>query len=188
MEEMLKAGLQPDEQILWRGKAETFTTLDKTHKKKFIICACIGLLITILVTVSYIITALHSDMQIKPFVPLIVLLFCEIPAYNLIGDASKLRKMEYVVTDQRLLVLRDSLRGMELSTIHAASFGTDADGHVRLLCGKDAMRAKPSKWREICVVGQTASDGNEECTRFAFYAPADLKGLKAVLKDRIPIT
>ena len=53
MDEMLKAGLLPDEKILWRGKAEPFTTLDKTHKKRFIICAGIGLLITALVAVAY---------------------------------------------------------------------------------------------------------------------------------------
>ena len=188
MDEMLKAGLQSDEQILWRGKADAFTALDKTHKKKFTICACIGLLITILVTIGYITTAQHSDMKIKPYVPLIVLLLCEIPAFNVLGDASKLRKMEYVVTDQRLLVLRDSLRAMPFSAIHEASFGTDADGHVSLLCGKEAMSAKPDKWREICVVGQTTSDGSNGCTRFVFYAPADLNGLKAVLKGRIPIT
>ena len=51
MDEMLKTGLQPNETLLWRGKPESFETLDKTHKKKFIVAAAIGLFITLLVGV-----------------------------------------------------------------------------------------------------------------------------------------
>ena len=126
-------------------------------------------------------------MKAKPYVILIVLLLSGIPAFNMLGDASKLRKMEYVVTDQRLLVLRDSLRPMPLGNIREAGFRTDADGHVSLLCGKDALKAKPDHWREYCVVGQSNADGSDVCSRFVFYAPADLKGLKAALKDKLPI-
>ena len=187
MDEMLKAGLLPDEKVLWRGKAEPFTTLDKTHKKRFSICACIGLLITILVAAAYFAAVARGGMQAKPIVLLIVLLLCGIPAFNMLGDASKLRKMEYVVTDQRLLVLRDSIRPMPLNYIQEAGFGTDADGHVSLLCGKDALKAKPDHWREFCVVGQSNADGSDVCSRFVFYAPADLKGLKTALKDTLPI-
>ena len=187
MDEMLKAGLLPDEKILWRGKAEPFTPLDKTHKKRFIICAGIGLLITALVAAAYFAAVARGGLQAKPYVLLIVLLLCGIPAFNMLGDASKLKKMEYVVTDQRLIVLRDSLRPMPFKTIQEAGFRTDDDGHVSLLCGKDALKAKPDKWREICVVGQSAADGSDVCSRFVFYAPADLKGLKAALKDRLPI-
>ena len=183
MDEMLKTGLLPDEKILWRGKAEPFTTLDKTHKKRFIICAGIGLLITVLVAVAYFAAVARGGLKAKPF----VLLLCGIPAFNMLGDASKLKKMEYVVTDQRLIILRDSLRPMPFKAIQEAGFRTDDDGHVSLLCGKDALKAKADKWREICVVGQSAADGSDVCTRFVFYAPADLKGLKAALKDRLPI-
>ncbi len=187
MDELLKSGLLPGEQILWRGKAEPFTTLDKTHKKRFTIFACVCLLITILVAVAYFAAVRSGGMKAKPYVILIVLLLSGIPAFNMLGDASKLRKMEYVVTDQRLLVLRDSLRPMPLSNIQEAGFRTDADGHVSLLCGKDALKARPDHWREYCVVGQSNADGSDVCSRFVFYAPADLKGLKAALKDKLPI-
>ena len=187
MDEILKAGLLPDEKILWRGKAEPFTTLDKTHKKRFTIVACIGLLITVLVAIAYFAAVARGGVFAKPYVLLIVLLLCGIPAFNMLGDASKLRKMEYVVTDQRLIVLRDSLRPMAYSAIREAGFGTDADGHVSLLCGKEALKAKPNKWREICVVGQNASEGNDECKRFVFYAPDDLNGLKTALKGKLPL-
>ena len=88
MDEMLKAGLLPDEKILWRGKAEPFTTLDKTHKKRFIICAGIGLLITALVAVAYFAAVARGGLHAKPYVLLIVLLLCGIPAFNMLGDAS----------------------------------------------------------------------------------------------------
>lgn len=188
MDEMLKTGLKPGEQILWRGKTEAFTTLDKTHKKKFAIFACIGLLIAALLTIAYLSAAMRGELEVKPFVLLIVLLLCGIPAFNMLSDASKLRKTEYVVTDQRLLILSDSLRPMAFSAIQEAGFGTDADGHVSLLCGKDAMKAKPDKWRTMCLAGNNIAEGTDICAHFVFYAPADLKGLKAALKDRLPIT
>ena len=187
MDEMLMTGLLPDEKILWRGKAEPFTTLDKTHKKRFAVSACIGLLITVVVAIAYFAAVARGGLRAKPYVLLIVLLLCGIPVFNMLGDASKLKKMEYVVTDQRLIVLRDSLRPMPLKNIHEAGFGTDADGHVSFLCGKDALKAKPDHWREYCVVGQSNADGADVCSRFVFYAPADLNGLKAALKDRLPI-
>ena len=140
-----------------------------------------------LVSVAYFVAIARGGMQAKPYVLLIVLLLCGIPAFNMLGDASKLKKMEYVVTDQRLIILRDSLRPMPFKAIQEAGFRTDDDGHVSLLCGKDALKAKADKWREICVVGQSTADGTDVCSRFVFYAPADLKGLKAALKDRLPI-
>lgn len=188
MDEMLKTGLLPDEKILWRGKAEPFTTLDKTHKKRFIICAGIGLLITALVAAAYFAAVARGGLQAKPYVLLIVLLLCGIPAFNMLGDASKLKKMEYVVTDQRLIILRDSLRPMPFKVIQEAGFRTDDDGHVSLLCGKDALKAKPDKWREICVVGQSAADGSDVCSRFAFYAVNQPEELKKALSGVLSLS
>ena len=187
MDEILKAGLHPDEKLLWRGKPEPFETLDKTQKKKFVVSAVIGLLITITVGTLYAFAVLRSGADVKPVLILIVLILCGIPSFNTLGDASKLKKMEYVVTDQRLIILRDSLRGMPYSAIHEAAFREDPDGHVSLLCGKDALKAKPDKWREICIIGQNASEGTDVCNRFVFYAPSDLNGLKAAVKDSLPL-
>lgn len=187
MEEMLRAGLHEGEQILWRGKPEQFETLDKTHKKGFMIKAGIGLLITVLLSVAYFVAAAKSGATPKFVVVLIVLVLCGIPAFNVLGDASKLKKMEYVATNERLIVMRDSLKAMDYSAIQEAEYRTDADGHVSLICGDEALKARQDKWREICVVGQSATEAMDHCTRFVFYAPTDLKALKTVLKDRIPV-
>ena len=88
MDEMLKTGLLPDEKILWRGKAEPFTTLDKTHKKRFTLFACVCLVITILVAVAYFAAVARGGLQAQPYVILIVLLLSGIPAFNMLGDAS----------------------------------------------------------------------------------------------------
>ena len=187
MDEMLKAGLLPDEKILWRGKPESFETLDKTYKKKFAVSAVIGLLITMATSILFFFAVRRSGASPKPLVILVILILCGIPAFNILGDASKLRKMEYVVTDHRLIILRDALRGMPYSAILEAVFREDPDGHVSLLCGSDALKAKPDKWREICIIGQNTPEGTDVCNRFVFYAPSDLNGLKAAVKGKLPL-
>lgn len=158
MEELLQTSLQENEEILWRGKPEPFETLDKTHKRKFITDVVIGLLITILITVVYVLVGRHTGVSVKPLILLVILILCGIPAFNILGDASKLRKTEYIATNQRLIVLRDTDRSMEYGAIHEAEFRKDSDGHISLVCGSDALSAKESKWREICTIGQTASE------------------------------
>ena len=187
MEEMLHSGLNPDEKVLWRGKPEAFETLDKTHKKKFTIALIIGLLITLGIAAMFIISAQRNGVSAKWGVIVIAAILCGIPTFNILGDASKLRKTEYAVTDQRLIILRDSFRGVEFQAIQEAEFRSDPDGHISLLCGADARKAKPDKWREICLIGQNTSEGTNLCTRFVFYAPTDLNGLKTILKDRLPL-
>ena len=131
--------------------------------------------------------ATRSGASAKPVVILIIMILCGIPAINVLGDASKLRKMEYAVTDQRLIILRDSLRSAYFPSIREAAFRADPDGHISLLCGSDALKAKPDKWREVCLIGQSATERTDVCNRFVLYAPSDLNGLKAVLKDRLPL-
>lgn len=182
LNEMLKAALEKDEQILWQGKAEPFETLDNTHRKSFTIKATVGGLIALFVSVLYVLAS--KGIGIKPFVFVLVFLLCGIPASNVLGDASKLRKITYYATDRRLIILRDSVRDMRYSSIHEACFKTDSDGHVSLLCGEEAIKMKPEKWRETAIVGQGATEG-PECIRFVFYAPTDPEALKAVLNKHL---
>ena len=180
--EMLKAALEKDERILWQGKAEQFETLDNTHRKSFTIKAVVGGLIALVVSVLYVLAS--KGIGIKPFVFVLVFLLCGIPAFNVLGDASKLRKIAYYATDRRLITLRDSVRAMNYVSIHEAGFRMDRDGHLSLLCGEEALKLNPEKWRETAIVGQGATEG-PECVRFVFYAPTDSEALKAVLNKHL---
>ena len=186
MEEMLKDKLMPDEEILWRGKAEPFETLDQTHRKKYVTDLILGAAVAFLLIGLYVLAVLKGGAAFMLFLPIVVLVLCGIPAINILRDASKIRKMEYFATNDRLIVLSDHVRSMDYSSIKEAEFRADSDGHVSLLCGKEALEAKQDKWRECTVVGQGSMVDEGECVRFVLYAPEKLDELKAVLKDRVP--
>ena len=184
MEETLKASLSKGEEILWRGHAEPFQTLDKTHKPDFIRKAMIAAFIAIAFAIFMF--SMGGVEKKALYMIAIVLFLCAIPASNVITDALKLRKMEYVATTERLIILRDAARSAYYSQIRTGAFKEDIDGHVSLVCGPDAMKAKPYKRREICVVGAGAGESGAECTKFCFYAPTDRETLEKVLHERMP--
>lgn len=184
MEETLQASLNSGEQILWRGHAESFETLDKTNKPNFTRKCIIGGAIGIGFAAGLIAAGGLATKNIV--LSLVVLLLALIAAINVLSDASKLRKIEYVATTERLIVLRDSVRSAYYSQIRTAAFRQDEDGHYSLLCGPDALKAKTHKYREICVVGAGTQESGAEIERFCFYAPTDRANLQKVLHEKLP--
>ena len=184
MEETLQASLNSGEKILWRAHAESFETLDKTNKPDYILKFVIGAVI-VLVFAIFLIAA--GGLERKSLILiLIVLALAMIPSINIISDASKLRKTEYIATSERLIVLRDSVRSAYYSQIRSGAFKEDEDGHFSLLCGPDALKAKPRKYRELCVVGANSADSGAECEKFCFYAPEDRAALQKILHEKMP--
>ena len=184
MEETLQTSLNKGEEILWRGHAEPFKTLDKTHKPDFIRKVLIGMAI-VLAFAIFMLSMGSADSKTLTMIAVAALL-CLIPAINMITDALKLRKMEYIATNERLIVLRDAVKSAYYAQITSGAFKEDLDGHISLVCGPDAVRAKPHKRREICVVGQGSGESSSECERFCFYAPTDRKTLEKILHEKMP--
>lgn len=184
MEDNLKSSLNEGEKILWTGNAEPFETLDQTHKKNFIIKAIIGAAIVLAFII--LLLSIGSSNSKTLILIVIILLLCAIPSINVFSDASKLRKIKYYATTERLIVFRDSVKSAYYSQIKTGAFKEDQDGHVSLLCGSDAIKAKPHKRREICVVGANETDSGSEIDRFCFYAPTDRKTLEKILHEKMP--
>lgn len=184
MEEILHSTLNSGEEVLWRGHAEAFQTLDKTHKSDFIRKAIIGAAIVIFFS-TFLILMGNFEKKIL-FLIGIALLLCAIPAMNVLTDASKLRKMEYIATSERLIVLRDAARSAYYSQIKTGALKEDLDGHVSLVCGPEATKAKPHKRREMCVVGAGTAESGSEVERFCFYAPTDREALEKILHEKMP--
>jgi len=189
MEEILKSALEPGEKIVWRGGPEKFRVLDATHKPYFIKHCIISLLVSVIIAVTYIVMATKNDADVKVFMIAIAVVFAAYKPMIILSDAGKLAKETlYVATDRRLMVIKDSARHMEYHRILTAGFGTDADGHVSLLCGGKAMKSVPTAWRTYTLLGQGALDEEgSPCESFCFYAVDDVEGLKEVLKDYINI-
>lgn len=185
MEETLKNGLRDGETILWRSKTEAIETLDKTNKKPFWLTLLISAAVFVLLVVLYVLNV--SGPQ-KPVVYIILLVACGFAPVRRLADAREARKLHYIVTDRRLLSISGELRGVELKRVKTAALRTDEDGHLSLLAGADAVKARPSRWRALALTGQpsAAVDDNEPVDRFVFYAVEDRKGLEKVLRQVLP--
>ena len=94
--------------------------------------------------------------------------------------------MSYAITDRRILALGEDVKGVELEKVDAAEFRKDADGHTSLLIGRDAVKSKPTKWRQYTVVGPHLTDEeNPVCETFALYAVKDIAGIRKALAGRL---
>ena len=72
MTEQLKEALQEGEQLLWQGKAESFETLDRTHKQNLIMTMVISLGVALAICIAYTVAA--GIANVKPLLILLVLL------------------------------------------------------------------------------------------------------------------
>lgn len=183
----LQGKLEAGEQLLWSSHPESFETLDKTYKKPIITKIVIAVVIAVALLVEYIILAGKNNAGIKPAVIIIIAVcggyFCLDPFLQ----AKQLKKRLYAVTDKRLLcVSSDEIKSVSYDNIPAACLKKDEDGHVTLLCGEDALKAKPNKWRSIALHPLTAVD-SKACESFAFYAMPDAGRVKKLLKEYLTL-
>ena len=188
MEELLNESLREEEKLLWSGRPEAFETLDKTHKVPFIRKGIITALVTIAICVAYVLFAKIENAPLKPAV-LVVVAACGIfIILRGLADAAKIRKrVLYAITDKRLIILTDSDRSVEYSAISVAKLDRDEDGHVSLLCGESAIKAKPWKRRVIVLTGAVTNDTTGMCESFAMYALPDADKVKEILKPYLPL-
>ena len=94
--------------------------------------------------------------------------------------------MDPVLIQQVLQNLLDNaaLHGRRTTRI---ALRTDEDGHLSLLIGPDAIKSRPSHWRDRCLTGQPPSAADdEEVDSFVFYAVADKAGLRKAARQVLP--
>ena len=107
-------------------------------------------------------------------------------------DAAKIRKLRYVATDRRLMVVSEgAARSAAYGRIDQAAFRTDADGVTSLLCGALALAAKENKRREIAVIGMVGGDRageDQPIESFGFYSLSkqDVGALRGIMKQQCP--
>ena len=188
MEELLKESLREEETLLWSGRPEAFETLDKTHKVPFIRKGIIAALVTIAICAAYVIFAQIKNVPLKPAVPVIVAACGIFVILRGLIDASKLRKrVLYAITDKRLIIQTDSDKSVEYSAISAAKLSSDKDGHVSLLCGENAIKAKPWRRRELALTGAVTNDTTGVCESFVMYALPETDKVNEILKSYLSL-
>ena len=103
-------------------------------------------------------------------------------------DVRKLRKMEYVLTNEKLMLVTPSdVRSVKLSAIPTARMASDADGHWSLLCGPDCDSLAPCKRRVATLTGAILDQDSMMCDRFVMYGIDDVQGLRAAAVGHLTI-
>ena len=188
MEDMLSSVLETGEEVLWKGKPESFETLDKTYKPVIIKGEIIKIVVSLALLIAYIVTVNNSGAGVKPAIVVIIL---AVMAYALASPflhANTLRrKVEYVITNQRLFTIKDDAKGVEFGKIKVAEIKTDDDGHTTLLCGPTAVKANVDKWRGDAAIGLRLDNDTLDCDALTWYAIPNAKEVEVLLKKYLPI-
>ena len=183
MDELIKSRMDEDEKILWQGGPDTIKALDKTNKKRFWVQLIIGAAVAAVLIALY---ALNVKDDPKPSVFAIILVICFFAPLRRLADAAAVRKLQYVVTDKRLMIVSSEARHVTLPRIQECALRTDEDGHLSFLAGPGALKARPSHWRDLSLIGQGTTEPDEPVNAFGFYAVKDKAGLRKALRQVLP--
>ena len=164
---------QEGEKLLWHGTTENYEALDAAHKRTIILKLIISCVIGLGLCIGYVAAAGAGN--VKPLIIVIVLLICGSVPIGEMNDARNLHKVSYGLTDRRMIVLLDSPKAVEYSRVTEA-----------VLCGRDAVKSKSSKWRLFTISGPIMDEQGETCERFALYALNDVSGARKVLSEKLP--
>ena len=188
MRERLKDHLEHDEQILWHGRVEGFEALDGTHKAYYIRRGVIAAVVAVLLIALYIPTAIKTGAGIRLGVVIVIVAAGLYGVCSPFLDVRKLRKMEYVLTNEKLmLVTPGDVRSVKLSAIPTARLASDADGHWSLLCGPDCDSLAPCKRRVATLTGAILDQDSMMCDRFVMYGIDDVQGLRSASVGHLTI-
>lgn len=189
MKERLKDYLEHDEEILWYGRAEQFDAMDKTHKAYYIRRGVIAAAVLILLLALYIPTAIKTGAGVKPAVVVVIVAAGIYGICSPMLDVQKLRKMEYVLTNEKLmLVASGDVRSVKLSAIPTARLASDADGHWSLLCGPDCDSLAPCKRRVATLSGAILDQDSMMCDRFVMYGIDDVQGFRSAAVGHLSLS
>lgn len=166
MNDKLKKLLANGETILFSTKAEAFTTLDKTNKRRIVLRMVLALSILAILLIFYFIKAQDISYGIVLIVTVIV---CVI-AFRDFSTAQDIRKFEYVITDKHVISLGKTDEPILFKDIKQYDFSVDEDNHVSLLIGEKAIKAPTKKWRNIAVSPVVRDEKTAEVTNFVIYA------------------
>lgn len=188
MKEKLKDYLERGEEILWHSRAEQFEAMDRTHKAYYIRRGVIAAAILILLLAFYIPTAIKTGAGVKLGVVIVIVAAGIYGICSPMLDVRKLRKMEYVLTNEKLMLVTPSdVRSVKLSAIPTARMASDADGHWSLLCGPDCDSLAPCKRRVATLTGAILDQDSMMCDRFVMYGVDDVQGLRAAAVGHLTI-
>lgn len=182
MNERISSLLEKGEELRFVSKTEDFVFLDRTNKAPFIRKLVITLLVTLVLTILYIV----KTVQINNMKPAIAIFLVVMGGYISISDlisAKKLKDLSYAVTSERLIILTDPEKSIPYSKIRDFEFKTDDDGHISLLIGADGINLPAKKWRMMTLSPMDLSEDGNEVRKCIFYAVSDPKKFEKAFRE-----
>lgn len=187
MEQKLHELLDEDETLLWSGRPEPFTTMDKTNKSSILIGLFIKFAVTLFFLLYYI-KATSAGAGVKPGVIIFILAVGGYALANPFFVARRLReKTLYGLSDRRLLRAGAMNEAVPYDRMKNVVLRTDADGHTSLLCGPRTQDFKPTLWRGEADAAFINGPDDDEVLRAIMYALPKDKKLETLLRRYLPI-
>lgn len=187
MEELFQDKLEKGEKILWLGKPEAFETLDKTNRRSVLTATVVKAAVTLCLLVAYTIAARNIG-DVKPFVFVLILAIAAFAIAMPFMTARHLRRgAVYAITDRNIYRTGNSETSVPLSRIHVAALKLDSDGHTTLLCGPEAQKYPPTKWRTYADISFRNMEEEDQCERAVIYALPMDDELKKILHQVLPL-
>ena len=186
MEENFESLLAENEKLLFTVRPEHFETLDKTNRNSIVMGVIIKAVVTAILLVLYLLTALNAG-SVNVAVFIVILAVAAYAIANPFLVARRLRdKTLYGLTDKHILRSGSNAGAVPYDRIKHAVLRTDEDGHTTLLCG-ESTNLKPTKWRLEADAAFINEMDNEEADRVILYAIPMNAELKAFLKEKLPL-
>lgn len=135
MNNKIKALLSDGETILWQGSPKEFETFDTEYKEKFKTSFLILGIVGLIVEFSYIFFTIKSGAAVNFLYALAILIvFLAFPVIE-ITEASRIRKLSYVFTDQKIIIDGINSKVCPYNLIKDFKLVTDKAGTKSLVCG-----------------------------------------------------
>ena len=179
--------LKRGETLLWEGRPEPFSLFDRCITPSLLKDMLVSLIGGLLIVAEYWLCSGRGALPVSVFwIP--AMLVC-VPLVRIVCDAVLLNRTRYYATDRRLAVVNSCVKDVAYPRIPEAAFKKDRAGHTSLLCGKKALFAGDSSFRERTVIGLDALIGEDTlCDSFAFYAVDDADALSSALKTVLSVS
>ena len=186
--EKIDAILKGDEKLLWSGGAGKFKVLDEVYKPKLIKDTIISLAVLAALIAGYIALAAKNNADVSAGVIIVLVIMLMFIPVRMLTDSNKLmKKIRYLITDKRLIIITNNVESIAYAGIKTAKLRTDKAGMTSLVCGKRAIGSSDGKLRGLAATGCHMDENGKECDAFVFYALDDPDEIKRILKPYIEL-
>lgn len=166
----LDAILEQDEKILWSGVAQPYSLFDESQKKSTMVTLGWALAWAIVLVGGYAAVAITQNVEIKTG----VMVFCLCVPLLIIGmtvaDKDKVKKLSYVVTNKRAIVLSDKPIFLRTDDIDDIRVDTADNGNCHIRVGAATFKTSPRKLPFLAHRGVlSGQDSGKPYTGLVFY-------------------